>query len=103
HTTEHIEHSTLSLHDALPISHCVAPPNRVPSGDEVIVPMLSKGAVMTNYMRPFASLSLAVVLTAVVGAQAAAQKPASPVTGNPADRKSTRLNSRHVSSSYAVF
>src|SRR5688500_3964757 len=40
--------------------------------------MLSKGAVMTNYIRAFASLSLAVVLSAVVGAQAAPQKPAAP-------------------------
>ena len=46
--------------------------------------MLSKGAVMTNYIRAFASLSLVVVLTAVAGAQAGAQKPAAPAAANPA-------------------
>ena len=45
--------------------------------------MLSKGAVMTNYIRAFASLSLVVVLTAVAGAQAGAQKPAAPAAATP--------------------
>ena len=46
--------------------------------------MLSKGVVMTNYIRAFASVSLVVVLTAAVGAQAAVQKPAAPAAATPA-------------------
>jgi polysaccharide biosynthesis/export protein len=46
--------------------------------------MLSKGAVMTNYIRAFASLSLVVVLTAVAGAQAGTQKPGAPAATPPA-------------------
>src|SRR5688572_20863453 len=62
---------------------CAAPPNHDPFGDVAIVPMLSKGAVMTKFIRAFASLSLTVALTAAVAAQAAPQKPATPAGATP--------------------
>jgi polysaccharide export outer membrane protein len=46
--------------------------------------MLSKGVLMTNYIRAFVSLSLAVVLTAALGAGGAPQQPTNPAGAMPA-------------------
>src|SRR3712207_7731085 len=70
---------TLSLHDALPISH--------------------RHGALRAVRRAVAAL----VVTAVAVVLLARFQTEPPVTRNPKDRKSTRLNSSHANISYAVF
>src|SRR5689334_24786540 len=75
---------TLSLHDALPISH-----QESINGSSVPVPRRSQPVVVVP--RP-------------IGApESRVRVPAAPLGPAPLDRKSTRLNSSHSSISYAVF
>src|SRR5207244_13511625 len=80
---------TLSLHDALPISHRIGGAHRArrhPRCDHLAAAGLRA--------------ALAVVVVGGVGVRAAgARTPTPPTT----DRKSTRLNSSHQIISYAVF
>src|SRR5204862_8277725 len=78
--------SSLSLHDALPISPCLAAASGRSAGGQP-VPEARPAAAPPAHPRR-------------AQARAAARKP---VTGCPPDRKSTRLNSSHVEISYAVF
>src|SRR5207249_11565697 len=85
--------STLSLHDALPIYLMLAADLCVASDDAVF------GYVDIR----FGSGVVSMFLPWVVGARKAKELLFTGEDRIPADRKSTRLNSSHVSISYAVF
>src|SRR5207249_11493085 len=77
---------TLSLHDALPILSSMMRSSSAPSDGDMASRTLSKACVF-NSIGPLTSKATRIIQ----------QSPL------PTDRKSTRLNSSHVSISYAVF
>src|SRR5207249_12324805 len=81
---------TLSLHDALPICPLavVTPPAARPRHSRARPPDRLAGACDPAPVRP---------------GRPPARAPAAPAAAPARDRKSTRLNSSHVSISYAVF
>src|SRR5207249_12229114 len=87
---------TLSLHDALPIWNSDAPFAQI------------NGAIIHELLARAARLARALVVGSVPGGDAQpfladAEMLMEPVAAHGRDRKSTRLNSSHVSISYAVF
>src|SRR5699024_11412383 len=84
--------STLSLHDALPISTSLKPP---PMFSTIYFPS-------PTWSLDAASFSLSIRELAKTAALSDPVKPPKPRCTS-GDRKSTRLNSSHVSISYAVF
>src|SRR5699024_12482158 len=78
---------SLSLHDAVPI-YIIILSDRMVSAQRIPVPsLLACAAVHHHLIRTGLRTSVGLVVE----------------SGEPRDRKSTRLNSRHVSISYAVF
>src|SRR5437899_6534660 len=73
---------TLSLHDALPISHQAIDPRQMP---------------------PHPQPSAAFPSDRTSPGESAFADPPSALASSPSDRKSTRLNSSHLGISYAVF
>src|SRR5690606_41385137 len=99
HTTAPTPTSTLSLHDALPISR------RGPGSK-------SRAARPGRRLRQLYVRTLMLLVWLAAAGAAAAAPPAAKLykeglraeqAGKMADRKSTRLNSSHVKISYAVF
>src|SRR5699024_11479213 len=69
-----------------------------------LVKIMATGGVMTTGVEPGSpQLSMEEMKAAVEEAHKAGKKTASHAQGTQGDRKSTRLNSSHVSISYAVF
>src|SRR5690606_40372617 len=85
---------TLSLHDALPIYHLLAPGIQLFRG--AVAPVGSPPLLQAPGKLAVKLQSLPLVIRAVIAPGAG---PLVPVQ----DRKSTRLNSSHVKISYAVF
>src|SRR5690606_41855000 len=90
----------LSLHDALPI--LIDMPVRRGFGDTHVRPSASV-AITTNGRGVNPKQMVEAVAGLVTGAVAAMQPTDVRVTIDGQDRKSTRLNSSHVKTSYAVF
>src|SRR5207302_4901253 len=93
------QHSTLSLHDALPIS-----------GRLGYQPMRLGTRHGVDLRRPFGQVTLGPALAAILTGEHLATSGGTVhtlglalVEGDGEDRKSTRLNSSHVKISYAVF
>src|SRR5699024_12800172 len=92
---------TPSLHDALPIWDRPDRPRREPSvRGPVKLSLQCASASFVRASSPVTSPKRGAMLSACASRP---PKPPAPTSPPPTDRKSTRLNSSHVSISYAVF
>src|SRR5205814_10294034 len=96
------EPSTLSLHDALPISAC--PPG---SFQEAVLAAVARAKAAVPVAESRIDTAAALVLAGAVELleEGRTARVGSPTDNSPTyvDRKSTRLNSSHLGISYAVF
>src|SRR5207249_10383124 len=90
---------TLCLHDALPISHTI----HGSAGEAIVRVALSASHGYMGASERELGRSIVVELRASPLSGGMASSASSGKEGRPRDRKSTRLNSSHVSISYAVF
>src|SRR5690606_42095260 len=85
--------AALSLHDALPIYPCDGLVRLLPPRLHVLLELLDRGLQLSHGLRRGLSGVLRLLRVRLRELDRAAQR----------DRKSTRLNSSHVKTSYAVF
>src|SRR5207249_10268277 len=91
---------TLSLHDALPISSSVVQPPLQPTDEPAPARAADRSVGGSGGMRAPATARPGTMLAPGPGAGADGARTRARILR---DRKSTRLNSSHVSISYAVF
>src|SRR5699024_12314375 len=95
--------SPLSLHDALPIYPSLPTANRAPDGGVYPVTVTATADGVSAPQSQGLHLVPRLVAARTEGVEIDARRDSGEYPGDPIDRKSTRLNSSHVSISYAVF